>query len=193
MKEENKKEILTIDKIKKDGIRICTQSIKLYLSRIMLLLPLFALLYLEIVTKSSVIVIVLIAFCMFALLLFVIWEVTYIAIILAKVKKDDFYILNDILIDKRCAGHGAYSRDRSRYNPVTIDSGIFTYYKHKLFFKNTMSKYCIPNGQNYEWSNNKMNQFQTYENAKYGDEFYLLMVKKRILLAYNMNIFYLDK
>lgn len=191
--EENKKEILTIDKIQKEVMKICTQSIKLYLLRILLLLPLFALLYLEILTKSSVIVIVLITFCMIAILLFVIWEVIYIAIILEKVKKDDFYILNDILIDKRCAGYGAYSRDRSRYLSATIDSGIFTYYKHKLYFKNTIGKYCIPNGQNYEWSNNKMNQFQIYKNAKYGDEFYLIMVKKRILLAYNMNIFQLDK
>ena len=130
---------------------------------------------------------------MFAFLLYLLREIIYAATLLVKIRRNDFAVINDKLINKSCAKMGAYSRDRSKFYSAAVDSGIFTHYKHKLYFQNTALMYCIPRGINYEWCNCRMNQFQIYESCRYGDVFYLVLVNNKIILAYNANFFDMDE
>ena len=92
-----------------------------------------------------------------------------------KIKKGEFELVNDWVVDKLPKRRGGKYQ---HYRPNTL-----------IFARN--KKYGIPEGLNYEWSQlYSMSDDGVYRCAEINDDFYVIIVgKKKNVLAYNKKMF----
>lgn len=104
-----------------------------------------------------------------------VWEFLSSLISFLKIKKGEFELVNDWVVDKLPKIHGGRYR---QYRPNTL-----------IFARN--KEYGIPEGVNYEWSQlYSMSDDSVYRYAEINDDFYVITVgKKKNVLAYNKKMF----
>ena len=191
MKEENKKEILSKERIKIDIKNKCIDDIKAVVRTSLILLVFLVMppiiLYKvftpydipsSISTPITIISIV-------VLLLTVFFLIKPLKLFF-DVNKKDFQITTDKL---------SHSSEMSM-SDIMIFSNWWLIYSlskpYRLNF-NSYGKYLVPKGKNYRWSNLYcMDDKGVYNYSVVGDEFYLAVIDNQILLAYNKKLFELQ-
>lgn len=190
MKEENKKEILTKERIKIDIKNKCIDDIKAVV-RTSLLLFVFLVIPPIILYKvftpydipTSIATLMTIV-SVVVLLLTICFLVTPLKLFLDVNK--GFQITTDKL---------SHSSEMSM-SDIMIFSNWWLIYSlskpYRLNF-NSYGKYLIPKGKNYKWSNLYcMDDKGVYNYSVIGDEFYLAVIDNKIALAYNKKLFELQ-
>lgn len=196
MNEENRKEILTRDIIKKD-----VKSILIYNVFMMLfysaLFWFFAFLIYSIcmmgspedvsLLKADLIFIV--TFMVLSIPFFV--ESIYCIILLVAFKRNSFNITTDKVYDKKVNKWLARKGSAEPQKPI-LSFGVFKTGLTLCFEKH--KKYAIATGGHYGFSSvNKMQYTQQFGSTDIGNEFYLAKVDDRIIEIYNTKFFELQQ
>lgn len=189
MKEENKKEILTREKIKKEvryqSIREVAMAIVLPFL-ILFLILILKLLDSDLVTSGAIssdkfglTVIIILLSILFLIFVFVVVKNSN---IIFSVQKDKYQIVKDRLINLQ-SGSG------------NIPSTSVTFYRpYRLYFSIKKRKYNIPSGKNYRWSKDFcMYDYNVFNSSTVGDEFYLIIINNKVIYAYNSKFFELQE
>ena len=191
MREENKKEILTRERIKIDIKNKCIDDIKVVLRTFLILLSFLVMppiiLYKiftpfdiptsisTMITIYSIIIVFLTLCCLYKPFK-----------LLFDLNKKGFQIATDKL------SHSA----EMTLSDILIFSNWWLIYSlskpYRLNF-NSYGKYLVPKGKNYKWSNLYcMDDKGVYNYSVVGDEFYLAVIDNKITLAYNKKHFELQ-
>lgn len=179
MKEENKKEILTYDNIKKEIKKMCISDL---ISVIPILIPsivmIFGLYISTLMKKPSIILVIF----MWALLIFFFFLYIFSSIdaikILCALKKDKLNIVTDELVEKK---------EQIDFGPTK--SGMLFNKPYCLNFK-TKGEFFVVKRNYYIWSTKyPLNADGIYNYADVGDNFYLVTYNKRIIMIYNTKLF----
>ncbi len=214
MKEENRKETLTREIIKKE-----LKEIYVYNSLIQILLfgafcgtlgLVFFLLTNSIdmskyadIGKKIIIIVGVVATIFFAVFAFFLLQSICILVSrLIAICKNNFKIVIDKLADKKEERRkGEYSIDEMELPeyriPIVFYDAIRDYQRTYILNKLCFSKYkwfIIPEGKLYRWSDKyRMEHWAVYRWAEIGDEFYLITVNEKLLYVYNTKHFELQE
>lgn len=178
----SKKENLTIDIIKKDIKLLCKNNIiydLFFLSLVaILLLPILFINKIEYVTPVFFIVF------LFSVLYFG-YDIFIHLKIFINMKKGNYTIETDKLVQKKQNGAEYYRPFKPSLNLFFDTPNIFYFYKYK--------KYRISPGHSYSFSKKYcMNSNGIYRLSNIGDEFYLLVCNRKVVQIYNTNLFELE-
>lgn len=213
MKEENRKEILTREIIKKELKEVYLYNGLIHLSHLVVYILCFVILYIlgETLFKEHIANFSEIASTMISLfnilMIIVLGVIISISIygvykflgLLFAVCKDKFDIATDKLINLKKWDH---INDRvmteevsdHKIRPVIylfkkrIAASAYKYYYTFHFEKH--KEYNLPEGKLYHWSQtNSMNDWQIYRSAEIGDEFYTVVINNKIIYVYNNKFF----
>lgn len=185
MKKENKKEALTKEIIKKEIKDICVNSIKSDVFLIILFLLLIVFSSLLYAYHSTVGCLIFCVALLLPLLLRIVFGFVFLIKILLLTQKEKFNITKEKLNNKQSA--------EKRTTPIRdkaflIKPWVFPADPYWLFFPT--GKYGIPIGMNYLWSSSyTMDQLGVFRSSNVGDEFFLVIISNRIILAYNSEFF----
>lgn len=189
MNEENKKEILTRDIIKKDAKSILVYNIfrntLIYFLLMILPLPFYGVYMISDVSRQKINIIF--SLIEIAILLpYVLVIIRYVKS-LSLLKKDNFNIVIDKVYDKKVNRWWAYGGEAPTTKPF-LSYGVFKtglilcFEKHK--------KYDISLGNHYNFSKmNQMIHLQQLWSTELCDEFYLLIIDNKIIEIYNTKLF----
>ncbi|MBR3918352.1 MAG: hypothetical protein IKJ59_06405 [Clostridia bacterium] len=193
MKQDNRKEKIDREIIKKEIIRMCNTSLKNMWPFLVAMISLAFFIYLMIISNCSFFLIAIAIIFSLILLLLIIWDIIYCSCLKYRIQNDEFSIIVERLISKTRPQYTGSTTPPGRYLSAQIHSTLINYYKFKLIFEKER-KYYIPMGRNYEWSKfNCMDNVQVYENSNFGDRFYLVVDKNdKIIHAYNICYFELQ-
>ena len=185
MKEENKKEILTIENIKKEVKYQTTREILMATIiplLILLIILIIKLLDSNLVTsgaissdKAGLCFIIVLLSILFIMYLFIVIKN---AGLMFNVCTNKYEIIKDRLVNLK-----------NGVGPVPSTS--ITFYKpYRLWFSIKKRRYNIPSGKNYKWSKDYcMYDYNVFNSSSIGDEFYLIIVNDSIASAYNEKFF----
>ena len=222
MKEENRKEILTREIIKKELkevyihnlLRRCwyIPAFVLYAFAVSWLISYHLSLKDGYANTGVVLLVIQYGFVIIvsaALLLFVGYNIYKFVSIIVLICKDKFDISVDKLVDKQVDGQHKYSiveysidemelhDHRKPYVFLLPSIEIHTLKRGFIVNKLRFAKhkiYYLPEGKLYRWSDKyRMEHWAVYRWAEMGDDFYLVTIKNKVLYAYNSRHFELKE
>ena len=206
MKEENKKEILTREKIKSELVEIYKHNLwlRIELPLVLSLWPLFMLLCAKFPTYDiefgfSIVVITIAYILLVLLLIYAIWSTMKFLLLIRKINANQFDICTDKLVNKEDSKqykhyHARHGNDQVQYEPNHRKPRVsaFAFENWQFFILNfkKFKKFLIPVGKLYRWSDKfRMEDWAVYRWADIGDEFYLITVKDKVQYIYNTKHF----
>ncbi len=206
MIEENKKEILTKEKIKAELSDVYRHNIllRIELCLVLALWPLLMLILVKFPTNdiSNIIstIITLIAYCMLlVLLIYAAWCTIVFLRLISTINTNQFEIFTDKLVNKEDSKHykhyhTRYGNDQVQYQPnhrkPFVCATAFENWQFFVLYFQNHKKFLIPVGKLYRWSDKyRMEDWAVYRWAEIGDEFYVVTVKNKPLYVYNTKHF----
>ena len=179
MNSENIKETVTIDVITDNIKSLCKYRLVfdfvLMLLVCLLMTPILFMLKIEGIT-----------FIFQLVFLFTILHIGYDIFVHAKIhvniNKKNYKIEIDKLIEKKHIDGERYNPFKPSFNLIFDTPNIFYFFKYK--------KYRIPTGKSYSFSQYyAMNSDGIYRQADVGDEFYVLICDKKVVMVYSKKLF----
>lgn len=182
----NKKEILTNETIKEELKKISIYSIKSDIFLIvcfLLMASLFSLLVYK--YNPNIFITVFFVIILILFLLRIIFGFWFLVKIFRAAVNDKFLITKEKLINKITPEKEISPiRDKTYF----IKPWVFPADPYRLIFEH--KTYCIPMGLNYLWSQKyTMDELGVFRSSNNGDEFYLIEIDNKIILAYNSEYF----
>jgi hypothetical protein len=167
------KEILTINKIKKDLIQYLHQEtlgVIIGFPSLWLIIAMSNIAIKNLFSIGNKIFEAITLILIFSLII----SITYIGIMYVKINKREFTLKNDTLIEKRNFKQGG--------------TKWHSYRPYRLSF--TCNHFDIPAQLSYKWSNiYSMNEKEVYNTSSIGDNFTLVEFNKKVIAVYNHKFF----
>lgn len=217
MQDENKKETLTRDIIKKELKEVYLYNGLIHLSRLVACILCSVIMYIlgenllkkQIANFSEIAVTIISLFNILAIIVIVVICSTSIygvckffgLMILASKNKFDIVVdkltntkkwvsANDQVMTEEVSDHKIRPVIYLFKKRIAASADEYYYTFHFEKYK----EYNLPEGKLYHWSQtNSMNDWQIYRSAEIGDEFYLVTVKDKVLYVYNTKHFELQE
>ena len=204
--EENRKEILTREKIKNELLKIYKYniSLRMLLTLVFSLLPLLILVCVKFpiydINDGISTVAISVSYILLSLLLiYLVWSSIKFLCLISKINSNQFEILLDKLVNKQeskyykhqCAHYG-YEQVNYVPNYRKPRVSIFAFENWQFFVLSfqKFQKFLIPVGKLYRWSDKfRMEDWAVYRWADIGDEFYVVTAKNKPLYVYNTKHF----
>ncbi|MBR6502175.1 MAG: hypothetical protein IKT42_01920 [Clostridia bacterium] len=181
MRDENQKESITVDMIEKDIKTLCKYSIIYDLVILgifmFLLLPIFQFIVISVVITTLIVLLFLFGLFVYGC------DMLFHLKLFVNMKKKNYNIETDTVVDKKNTAGEYYYPFKPKVNALFFDTpNIFYFSKYK--------KHRIPKGKSYSFSQSYcMNSDGIYRSTNIGDEFYLIVLNKKILQIYNKKFF----
>ena len=188
MKEENRKEKLTLSNIEGDMKNLSIREIiSVFVVSLLMILVILVLMVLDSATEGAissdafgVVVLTVLLFALFSLLVFILIKSIN---RLISIKKKTYIIETDRLINSK-SGTGQI---------VSSNFRTAFYKPFRLYFSQKNRVFKIPEGINYKWSEkHHMYEYSVFNSSNVGDEFYLVIIKNKIICAYNKKLFEME-
>ena len=189
MRNKNKKEILTRENIKIDIKWLCHYKIKcliiIFSVQLIILLLLSCFLFFDIVKAVKTLIALCIIVSFGISIMYVGCEITPLFKLLSELKNNSFQVKKDILfcIQKNDSKTSGLSWFVSKDLNHRLDK------PYSLIFCSN-DRYEVSKCKYYTWSANMQMTFEgIYHTSLQGDEFYLILVNKKIIMVYSTKLF----